>query len=229
MSLSTTQARYQYAANGVATIFAFPEQFHSSTDLIVVTSILGVDSIKILNLDYTITGANAPFGGFVIFTAAPQSGTTITVFRAPQPTQPVDYVPQDNFPAETHEKALDRLTMLVQGVLLQLRRCIRTSISGPELESLDKQSRAGKAPQFDSSGNLILSDSTATSANLAIAAAAAAATSESAAAASAAAAMAAAAGNLISFVSETPTTIALALNDALSVSQTPTSVTFTIP
>jgi hypothetical protein len=40
-------------------------------------------------------------------------GDTITIIRCLDATQLVDYVDNDAFPAEVHEKALDRLTMLI--------------------------------------------------------------------------------------------------------------------
>lgn len=49
----------------------------------------------------------------VTFTTPPADGTRIMVRRELPITQLTDYVTSDSFPAETHEKALDKLTMLL--------------------------------------------------------------------------------------------------------------------
>jgi hypothetical protein len=50
----------------------------------------------------------------VTLTAPLPVGQLLTVLRSVPATQEADYVPGDAFPAESHEEALDKLTMLVQ-------------------------------------------------------------------------------------------------------------------
>lgn len=180
MSLTTTSARYQYSGNGSATVFAFPEQFHAKSDLIVVVTVSGADTVKTLVTDYNVTGELTPSGGVVTFLTAPATGATVTIYRNPSATQPVDYVSGDSFPAETHERALDRLTMLVQACLLQLSRTLKVPVTSAQIAVPDVVTRAGKTWTFDTYGNLILTDFTA---NVSAAAASAAAAAASAAAA----------------------------------------------
>ena len=52
-------------------------------------------------------------GGSVTFDTAP-TGTTLKIVRSTELTQAVDYQPFDTFPAETHEFALDKLTLISQ-------------------------------------------------------------------------------------------------------------------
>jgi len=54
----------------------------------------------------------------------------VTIRRIVPFTQEIDYVPYDAFPAETHERGLDRLTMETQ----QLSTAVRQAISIPESE-----------------------------------------------------------------------------------------------
>lgn len=114
MTVSSTTSRTSYAGNGATTAFNVPFYFLADADLVVIRTTSGIDTTLVLNTDYTVTGAGVPAGGTVTTTTAPAVGSTLTIYRDPPATQPVDYQPNDAFPAETHERALDRVTMLVQ-------------------------------------------------------------------------------------------------------------------
>jgi hypothetical protein len=131
MSLSSTTSRYRYLANGATVAFAFSALFLDNTHLqVVVSDTEGNDTTKVLGTDYSVTGALNPSGGTVTFVTAPTSGHYVTIRRVVPMTQAVDYVPNDSFPAETHETALDKLTMLVQ----QLSEGAGRSITFPTTE-----------------------------------------------------------------------------------------------
>jgi hypothetical protein len=188
MSLSTTSARYQYAGNGIATAFAFPEKFIASADLIVVLTTSGVDTLQVITTNYTVAGALEPSGGTVTLLVAPATGTTVTIYRDPTATQPVQYVRQDDFPAESHERSLDRLTMLVQAALLKLKRSLRIPVTNGEIAEMTLAQRASKMLEFDVNGVLTFITKQSiidAGAAASIAAAAAAAASAAAAALSA--------------------------------------------
>jgi hypothetical protein len=110
MTVSTTTSRVEYAGNGSTTAFSVPFYFLASGDLKVYKA--GV--LQTLTTHYTVSGAGNPAGGTVTFLSAPATGQTVVVFRDPALTQNTDYVPNDPFPAESHERALDRLTMIAQ-------------------------------------------------------------------------------------------------------------------
>ena len=63
-------------------------------------------------------------GGSVTFDVAPADLININLVRVVELSQNVDYQPFDAFPSETHEGALDRLTMQVQQLQEQLDRGI---------------------------------------------------------------------------------------------------------
>jgi|GEM_PF-3293936 hypothetical protein len=115
MTVSTTSSRVAYAGNGSTVTFSVPFYFLASADLTVIkTTSAGVQTTLVLNTDYTVTGAGVPAGGSVTCTVAPAGGESLVIFRAPAETQLTDYQPNDPFPAETHERALDKLTMIAQ-------------------------------------------------------------------------------------------------------------------
>lgn len=154
MALTSTTIRIAYTGNGSTTAFATGFYFLEASHLLVYVS----DSLKTLGSDYTVTGAGNPSGGTVTFLAAPALGASVLIVRQTPLTQEVDYVTGDAFPAETHERALDKLTMQAQ----ELRspggvtdRALRYPISEPSGYVADipaKAARSGKLLGFDLDG-----------------------------------------------------------------------------
>ena len=115
MTVSTTTSRVSYSGNGSTVTFTVPFYFIYSTDLKVYkTSSANVQTLLVEGTDYTVTGAGVISGGSITCTTAPSSDYTIIIYRDPDTTQLVDYQANDPFPAETHERALDKLTMIAQ-------------------------------------------------------------------------------------------------------------------
>jgi microcystin-dependent protein len=105
----TAQTPYiVYTASGSTTVFAYPFRILDGNQLKVrLGAVLQVGG-------YTISGIGAQGGGNVTFAVAPLVGVLVSLVREVPVTQLVDYQPFDAFPAETHEQALDKLTMIAQ-------------------------------------------------------------------------------------------------------------------
>lgn len=130
MTVSTTSSKVSYAGNGSTTAFAVGFYFLASADLkVTLRAADGTETVKTLSTDYTVSGAGNPSGGTVTMLTAPASGQTLVVSRNAPLTQIVDYQPNDPFPANTHEQALDKLTMITQQIQEQVDRSVKTSIS----------------------------------------------------------------------------------------------------
>lgn len=115
MTISTTDSRISYNGNGVTTVFSFPYRFLANGDLVVVeVAADGTETVKTITTHYTITGAGDDAGGSVTMLVAPASGTRLVIYRDTEVVQETDYTSGDAFPAESHERALDRLTMILQ-------------------------------------------------------------------------------------------------------------------
>ena len=129
MTISTTASRISYNGNGVTTEFSFPYRFLTNGDLVVLSvSSTGVETTKTLTTDYTLTGAGDDAGGSVTMLVAPASGTRLIIYRDTGITQETDYISGDPFPAETHERALDRLTMIAQEIGSDADRSIKVPV-----------------------------------------------------------------------------------------------------
>jgi len=114
MTISTLTSKVSYTGNGSTTIFAYTYKIFADSELKVYDN--GV--LKTLTTHYTVSGAGGASGGNVTFTSGnvPANLSPVVIARNISKTQATDYVENDSFPAETHESALDKLTMLVQDV-----------------------------------------------------------------------------------------------------------------
>lgn len=135
MTVLTTDNRREYTGDGTTTQFSFPIFFLEEQDVKVALRIDDVESKPVFGVDYTVTGAGNPVGGTVTFMVAPPAASIVVLFNDPPQTQTVDYQDNDEFPAETHERALDKLTILVQRLLANLDRTLRFSETEQDLIS----------------------------------------------------------------------------------------------
>ena len=110
MTVATTTSRVEYSGNAVTLAFSVPFYFLANADL----KVFLAGTLQTLTTHYSVSGAGNPAGGTVTFVTAPGSGAAVVVLRDPAVVQQTDYAPNDPFPAESHEQALDKLTMIAQ-------------------------------------------------------------------------------------------------------------------
>ena len=125
MTILSVDNRRSYSGDGSTTVFSFPVRFLEDADVKVALRVNDVESEPVLNTDYSVTGAGNPAGGSVTFSVAPVAGATMVIYNDPALTQSVDYRDDDEFPAETHERALDKLTLIVQRLSDRFERTLQ--------------------------------------------------------------------------------------------------------
>jgi len=101
--------------NGVTTSFAYNYAFTAAADLIVLVN--GVTMV--LNSDYTLSGSIDSVGRYlsganVVFSVAPANLASVVIYADPVVQQTLDLVANDPLPAESVEKGLDVLTLMVR-------------------------------------------------------------------------------------------------------------------
>ena len=161
MTITSTQNRVSYSGTGSpgtpgTLVFTVPFRFLADADLVVLVRVNGteVDTTKTLDTDYSVSGEGAAAGGtvtFLIEDGEPQTGETLTIYGNPAMTQLVDYIAGGVFPAESHEEALDRMT-------LQGKRSRELVERTPRLAEGDTDGSG----QYDANGNRISSLGTPT-------------------------------------------------------------------
>lgn len=126
MTISTQPTFQTYAGADLAGPFTIPFRFDANSEVVVKkTSALGVTTTLTGNV---ITGAGEATGGQLTTAEAVATGETLLIYRAVPITQPADYIAADAFPAETHEAALDRLTMIAQDLKREVDRAYKKPI-----------------------------------------------------------------------------------------------------
>jgi len=152
MTVSSEDNLTEYQGDGALVAFTYAYLVFADEDVVVY-----LNSVK-QSTGYSIVRNVDDLGGVVTFDLAPADGDLVTIRRIVPFTQEIDYVPYDAFPAETHERGLDRLTMETQ----QLSTAVRQAISIPESEDPSsvnvivppKATRAEKFIYFDVDGNV---------------------------------------------------------------------------
>lgn len=165
MTIETTTARIVYTGSGTTGPFSVPFYFLEDNDLVVIKTTIsdGTEETLTLTTDYTVSGAADEGGGSVTLTSSLSSLYKLTIIRDPDMLQGTDYPANDRFPAASHERVADKLTMLVQRARDLFNRSFRLSdgnVDTVDLEiSENATARANKYLGFDSDGNLTLSQS----------------------------------------------------------------------
>lgn len=126
MTVSSSTSRADYNGNGVTTVFTVPFYFIDNAHLILLSTVVatGVSTTLTLNSDYTLSGAGVSSGGTATLSVAPASGVKLSILRNLPFTQLYHYVPNDPFPAASHETNLDLLTMEAQQLNESVSRAI---------------------------------------------------------------------------------------------------------
>lgn len=162
-TVSSTTSKVQYSCNGVATVYAYTFRVISSDEVKAIVTTSGVDTDLTYSTEYTVSGAGATGGGNVTLSAASKcpSGSTLTLARHMNLTQTTDYVEGDKFPAESHERALDKLTLIAQEQNEKLSRAILLP-DGTGLSWLEIPVNAGQAIGWDGDGLSLITYPTGT-------------------------------------------------------------------
>ena len=158
MTISSTTVKVSYSGNGSTTVFAYTFKILDDDEIqVIIRSSTGTETIKTKTTHYTVSGVGSAGGGNITFLTAPASGETVVLKRNTTKTQETDYVANDPFPANSHEEALDRVTMIAQEIQEELGRSIKLSktntITSTEF-TVGASDRANKILAFDSSGEL---------------------------------------------------------------------------
>lgn len=125
MTVASETARQSYAGNGSTTQFSVPFYFIDNSHVkAILRDANGDETVWVESTDYTLTGAGVMAGGTLTATTAPATGETLVILRNIPLKQETDFVTNDNFPAETNEQAIDKLTMISQMLDERLERAL---------------------------------------------------------------------------------------------------------
>lgn len=127
MTVSSSNRKDTYSGDDSTTVFAYTFRVLDETHIQVQEKVVatGVITTKTITTDYTVSGVGDSGGGNITMVTAPATGVTLIITRSMPFQQGTDYVENDNFPADSHEEALDELTMNDQELLEIIDRTVK--------------------------------------------------------------------------------------------------------
>jgi len=162
MAVQSDISRISYAGNNsTSTSYAVPFVFFENGHLrAVARTAAGAENVVALT---NHTGAGNVNGGTVRTAVAVPATSTLVIYREVPATQTTIYQEGGDFPAASHERALDKLTQITQ----QNARGVASSVKIPEGETTNvvlpaAVNRANRAMGFASNGGVSVSGSTMT-------------------------------------------------------------------
>ena len=125
--IANETVRVSYAGNNsTSTPYPIPFSFRTKDDIrVVVRTSAGVETTLLVDVGFTVAGTQLTTHAAVVPTSS------VIIYRRTPATQSSDYVELAAFPAESHEEALDKLTLLAQEARDGLERTFRLSDSAP--------------------------------------------------------------------------------------------------
>jgi len=115
MTVAVATPLVEYAGNGVTLEFAAAWRFFQHEDLRVsLFDAAGTETVKAYGVHYSVDGGETDAGGTVTMNDPPPTGSRLRIERRTARSQTTDYQTNDSFPAETHERALDKDMMIQQ-------------------------------------------------------------------------------------------------------------------
>lgn len=129
MTVSTQESIIRYKGNPSTKVYQIPFRWLEDTDIIIQKQD-AAGNIELLTYltDYTLTGEGQEQGGYVTFVAPFLTTDTIVIQRVVPYTQETDYEENEIFPADSHEAALDKLTMEVQQLAEESSRALKINV-----------------------------------------------------------------------------------------------------
>ena len=109
MTIEGFNSRWDYIGDNIVTSFPFDNLVVKDTDLRVYLD----DVLKTITVDYTVTGAGTDAGS-VDFLVAPAAAVAVAIVRETERDQLTAYPTNGPFPSQSHEAALDKLTIIEQ-------------------------------------------------------------------------------------------------------------------
>lgn len=139
MTVSSSTNKAAFVGDGIETDFPYAFRVDNDSDMEVYVEGLLIGS------GYAVDREPDDMGGKVVFSAAPAVGEDVTLLRVLPLSQETDYTPYDSFPAQSHEDALDKLTMVQQQQQEEINRNSQAIGETPGVDTTAPPFEANKA------------------------------------------------------------------------------------
>lgn len=167
MAITTTTSRVQYTGNNSSTVFAINFKFIENSHIVAeLDDTAGTVTTLVLDTNYTLSGAGNDSGGTFTASVAPPTGHILTIYRQVPLTQTSDLVLTGTFNSQTVEDMIDKNTQMIQQLDVGISATsgslvLKYPLSEPATtvsEIPSNANRSNKVLAFDSTGNPIATD-----------------------------------------------------------------------
>jgi len=156
MSLSNTTTRQLFTGDDSTVVFAIPfdiiDSDSTEVDVYLVTTSTGAAVLQTESTHYTLTDLSGSFYTNVTMTTAPASTEKLLIIRNIALTQTLDIDESGDFPAESLEKALDRMCAQIQFLNEKVNRALKFSTQSAQTNIDVPEPVADKLLGWDSAG-----------------------------------------------------------------------------
>jgi hypothetical protein len=136
MAVTSATSSISYTGNAsTVTSYAVPFVFLENSHLSAIAKVTSTGAESVVTLTNHV-GAGSIDGGTVCTAVSVPATSTLTISRTVPATQTTQYAEGGDFPAASHERALDKLTMLGQQIARSISRTVRLSDAAPETDPL---------------------------------------------------------------------------------------------
>ncbi|WP_374414294.1 hypothetical protein [Novosphingobium colocasiae] len=123
MTVAARVPSADFLEDGVSTAFPLAFRFLDPTHIKASRTLADGSEIPLAyGIDYSASGGGTDAGGTLTTTAAAAAPVVLHAWRETPQSQGADYITADRFPAESHEQALDRATLILQELQVGLNR-----------------------------------------------------------------------------------------------------------
>lgn len=132
MTVAALNPVVAYLEDGATVNFPLPFRFLSPAAIRASRQVQGAHAVDLVyGVDYTVTGGSTDAGGTLTVTSPAAAGVKLSAWRDTQLSQTTDYTTGDRFPAESHERVLDQLMLLLQEHHAVLLRSFKVPFGEP--------------------------------------------------------------------------------------------------
>lgn len=150
MTITNTTTKVGYTGDGITVAFPVPFPFFDMDEVEVIERVVstGVETVKVLTTHYTVSGGNGSTGTVTSVSGAPPATVQWFILRKTAIVQETDYPQNDPFPAESHERALDRGIAISQELREILDRAIKIPKTDPASAGTELPATVSRANKY---------------------------------------------------------------------------------
>lgn len=165
MTVTAGTSRSDYLGDGVQT--EFPVGFQALVDADLAVYLTDPADISyptklVFNTQYTVAGDLAAGTAAVHLVTPPASGIQVSILRDIAISQATNYEQYDDFPADSHERALDKLTMICQALNEKFGRAVTYPVGSTLTGTTIPEPEAGQVLVWNAEETALINGPTAT-------------------------------------------------------------------